>query len=586
MAEGKRTALIIGNSRYTDKKFRQLAAPLKDAERLAAVLQNPEIGGFEVQVLLDKESHYLRQAIESFFINAKRDDMLLLYFSGHGFIDDEFGDLYLATVDTKYHLRSTAISAAFIKQMVDRSRAEQKVLILDSCFSGAFTNEMLAKGEAADIVVRQHFGRGVAILTASTALQRAFEASSIKEAGKKKEPSVFTRCLVQGLETGEAARPDSEVITVADLFYYAEAQVRKLRPDQTPQMTIINQQGQIVIAKSVKLKKVSLPPNLIRLLNSTAPSDLLVAVSELDELLKKADPQLKQLAIEALQKLTTSKFVLVQNAAKTALQTAGQTPPPEPGPLPPAPLTRSISTYFTQHSALLAGIAILVLLAGWLGYDAVMNWLNQPPAFATQGMASGIIPTAGVVETSTPDVEATETYVAAEALKGVSNTPAPIATPTATPVPPTNTPAPIPTKTSTPYPPTPNPVLPNMVLVPAGEFTMGSDNGGSDEQPVHIVYLDAFYIDKYEVTNAQFAEFLNARGNQSEGGATWLDADDPDAKIHQNGGTWQADGGYENHPAIEMTWYGAQAYCQWAGKRLPTEAEWEKAARGTDGRTY
>jgi formylglycine-generating enzyme required for sulfatase activity len=126
----------------------------------------------------------------------------------------------------------------------------------------------------------------------------------------------------------------------------------------------------------------------------------------------------------------------------------------------------------------------------------------------------------------------------------------------------------------------------DMVSVPAGEFTMGSNDGDSDEQPVHTVHLDAYAIDKYEVTNAQYAGLLNARGNQQEGGDTWLDADDPDMRIHQVGGVWQADAGYGDHPAVEVTWYGALAYCTWAGKRLPTEAEWEKAARGTDGRTY
>lgn len=131
-----------------------------------------------------------------------------------------------------------------------------------------------------------------------------------------------------------------------------------------------------------------------------------------------------------------------------------------------------------------------------------------------------------------------------------------------------------------------------MVFVPAGEFQMGcdstnpSENCNTWEQPLHTVYLDAYYIDKYEVTNAQYAEFLNAEGNQEEGGDTWLDADDPDVRIHESG-VWQVDAGYEDHPVIKVTWYGARAYCQWQGKRLPTEAEWEKAARGSsDTRVY
>jgi formylglycine-generating enzyme required for sulfatase activity len=115
---------------------------------------------------------------------------------------------------------------------------------------------------------------------------------------------------------------------------------------------------------------------------------------------------------------------------------------------------------------------------------------------------------------------------------------------------------------------------------------MGSNNGELNEQPVHKVYLDTYAIDKYEVTNSQFAAFLNAEGNQWEEGGTWFDADDFGVRIHLVGGTWQSDVGYGDHPVGSVTWYGARAYCAWASKRLPTEAEWEKAARGTDARIY
>ena len=117
-----------------------------------------------------------------------------------------------------------------------------------------------------------------------------------------------------------------------------------------------------------------------------------------------------------------------------------------------------------------------------------------------------------------------------------------------------------------------------MVYVPAGEFQMGSENGSPDESPVHAVYLDAYWIDQTEVTNAMYTQFLNENGNQEEGGVTWLDAGDNDVRIRQSGDTWQVNSGYENHPAVEVSWYGAQAYCNWAGGSLPTEAQWEKAA--------
>lgn len=125
-----------------------------------------------------------------------------------------------------------------------------------------------------------------------------------------------------------------------------------------------------------------------------------------------------------------------------------------------------------------------------------------------------------------------------------------------------------------------------MTLVNAGEFIMGNDSGEPDEGPAHNVFLDDYYVDLYEVTNEQYAIFLNANGNQGESGLNWLSADGPDVHISQSAGDWHAISGYETHPVTYVSWFGAQAYCEWRGGSLPSEAQWEKAARGLDGRTY
>lgn len=116
-----------------------------------------------------------------------------------------------------------------------------------------------------------------------------------------------------------------------------------------------------------------------------------------------------------------------------------------------------------------------------------------------------------------------------------------------------------------------------MVLIPAGEFQMGSNDGTYAEKPVHTVYVEAFYMDKYEVTNAQYKQFVDANPEWQQGRI--LDkSHNSGYPIGWNGNNYPR--GEANYPVAGVSWYAALAYAKWAGKRLPTEAEWEKAARG------
>jgi formylglycine-generating enzyme required for sulfatase activity len=114
-----------------------------------------------------------------------------------------------------------------------------------------------------------------------------------------------------------------------------------------------------------------------------------------------------------------------------------------------------------------------------------------------------------------------------------------------------------------------------MRLVPAGDFTMGSENGAVDEKPVHTVYLDAFYMDKYEVTNALYKACVDV------GGCT-----PPQQTSSYTRSSYYGNSEFDDYPVIYVGWNQAKTYCKWRGASLPTEAQWEKAARGADARVY
>jgi len=198
----KRFALIIASYQYEDEGLRQLMAPPHDAKALAEVLSDPTVGGFEVQTILNEPKNKVEQAIEAFFADRKRGDLLLLYFCGHG-IKDADGKLYLTTPNTRRkRLKSTAISATFVSEVMRCSRSRQRVLILDCCFSGAFARGMVARADKTIGTKEQLGGRGWVLLTASDERQYAFEGDEITE--ERTIRGVFTHTLIHGLKTWEA----------------------------------------------------------------------------------------------------------------------------------------------------------------------------------------------------------------------------------------------------------------------------------------------------------------------------------------------------------------------------------------------
>ncbi len=135
-------------------------------------------------------------------------------------------------------------------------------------------------------------------------------------------------------------------------------------------------------------------------------------------------------------------------------------------------------------------------------------------------------------------------------------------------------------------------LIPELIFVRGGTFSMGGQEGHTDEQPVHRVTLGSFFMGKYEVTNEQFSIFLNDKGNLIDGGKTYIKLDglfkEESCRIKEDNQSFIVEKGYEKYPVIFITWYAAKAYCVWLSEktglnfRLPTEAEWEFAATGGD----
>ncbi|WP_370267898.1 caspase family protein [Streptomyces sp. V4I8] len=186
-------ALLIASYDYQDTGLRRLTAPAHDAEALAEVLQDPDIAGFEVTTLVNEPHHRVGEAIGDFYRDRRRDDLTLLYFTGHGLKDDD-GRLYLAMANTRPDsLLFTALSAEQIDQAMEGCVSRQKVLILDCCYSGAFPAGRLAKADTAVHALERFQGHGRTVLTASDATQYSFEGNQLHGQAAQ---SVFTRYLV------------------------------------------------------------------------------------------------------------------------------------------------------------------------------------------------------------------------------------------------------------------------------------------------------------------------------------------------------------------------------------------------------
>ncbi len=228
-----KVALLIGVSEY-QPEFNPLPSAVKDIEALQRVLQNPDMGGFDdVKILPNPEPFVMQEAIELLFSESARDDLALLFFSGHG-IRDASGKFFFATSRTRKNqkgelLKATAVPATVIHDHLSSSRCKRKVVLLDCCFSGAFAEGMSAKDDGSVDVKSQLGGEGWVVLTSSTSTQYSFEQ-------KDSDLSIYTRFLVEGLETGDADLDRDGRVAVDELHEYAQRKVREAEPGMKPEI--------------------------------------------------------------------------------------------------------------------------------------------------------------------------------------------------------------------------------------------------------------------------------------------------------------------------------------------------------------
>jgi len=334
MVDGTRSALIVASDDYADPGLRRLRAPASDAQALAAVLRDPEIGGFEVRTLLNKPAHEVNLAVEEFFADRRPDDLLLVHFSCHG-VKDEAGELYFAASNTLLRrLGATAVAADFVNRRMSRSRSRRVVLLLDCCYAGAFERGMTARAGSGVGIEEQFGGRGRAVITASSAMEYAFEGDDLADT-RELAPSVFTSALVEGLATGEADRDQDGLVALDELYDYVYDKVREATPNQTPGKWTFAVQGDLYIARRARpvTTPAPLPPELQDAIDHPLAAVRAGATQELARLLPSRHAGLALAARLAMERLTEDDSRAVAGAATAAL--GAQPQPTAPEPVPP-----------------------------------------------------------------------------------------------------------------------------------------------------------------------------------------------------------------------------------------------------------
>lgn len=549
----KKVALLIGVSQYGEG-LPSLSATPHDVAALKRVLENPEMAGFDqVEPLIDPDLVAMQEAIQELFANRAKDDLLLLYFSGHGIRDPNTKHLYLASRQTnKDRFRARAVPASFVQQASQFCMSRRQVIILDCCFSGAFKDGWISKGTGLDL--REELGaEGRVVLTSSDAYEQSFQQD---EDGAL---SLYTQYLVEGIATGAADEDKDGKIHVRELHDYAKKKVQEVKPTMKPDI-LLDQEGFNILLSKAPVNDPAL--DFRRLVEPYAKQG-----------------KISQYRREVLQ-TQWRQLGLTDKAAETIINSVLE------------PFRRRAANLEKFETELRRQVEKNFPLTDSMERD-LRDWQQQVLGLADE------------------DVRRIWQQVFAEGAKTKSTapptqpTPPPVSTPVAAP-----TPAPARTPASPSMPifefevatlkekietqsgfmgfgkkeiktysvsrtqksanfyaeDLGNKVVLEMVSIPTGSFQMGS-TASSSEQPVHQVKIAAFFLGKHPVTQAQWsavAAFPKVR----------LDLDPDPANFKGS-----------DRPVEQVSWLQAVEFCERLSRktkriyRLPSEAEWEYACR-------
>ncbi len=460
-----RHALIIANDTYADRGLKQLKAPGHDADALAQVLHDPQIGEFDVEVVRNASADHMRRRIQGFFNEGRRNDTLLLHFSCHG-LKSESGELYFAASDTEPRLLdATAIPAQFVRGCMSRTRAGRTVVFLDCCYGGAFSRGSSSVRASGEVNVLESFagdkpagGRGWAVITASNSMEYAFEGDELAE-NSAPRPSVFTHAVVEGLQTGEADLDADGEVSLDDLYDYIYEHVQEQNPNQTPSKTV-EMQGELQLAHSrrgrIKIAAVPSPPSLRSALTSDNVLFRQGAVLELHHRLRDETLAIAEGARQELEEVARNDIRQIADLACEALREIRLAPSPDHldfGLVPKgsSPQRKSV----TLHGPPLARHCVAQPKQSWLRVDPTPNGLDVHISTAAEGHLSGDIALKGVADESVIHVEAVVSPAHESAAPDTPKPPEPPETEPATAV------------IQPPHPPTPEPESPTRPPRPA-----------------------------------------------------------------------------------------------------------------------